>query len=179
MPPTASHDAVGGRRYHSLMQRPMNLRGRWAVPVICLALLPLAAPADIYRWKDETGQVHYGQRPPPAGADKLELEQRPATRAVPDSQAARRARQQRLLEAFAYEREQKRAAAERAARDNRRSAADCRRLQRRWRLLSHPGPVYLANDDGGRDYLSDERRAAAKTDIRPAYLRACGEEPPA
>ncbi len=37
-----------------------------------LASVSLAGAADIYRWTDDAGQMHFGDRPPP-GAERLEL----------------------------------------------------------------------------------------------------------
>ena len=102
----------------------------------------------------------------------------PAAKDAAAGSAARRARQQRVLEAYEYQRNQKKAEAARAAQARQRAAARCRELHRRWRSLSFPGPVYLSGPDGGRDYLSDEQRAAEKERMRPAYAQACGEEPP-
>lgn len=135
--------------------------------------------ADIYRWTDADGQVHYGQRAPGhADATKIDAPQggsRPP--AVDADNASRRARQQRLLDAYAYEREQKRAEAAQAAQKQRARASRCSRIKTRWRALSHPGPIFTKRADGGRDYISDEQRAARLSRLRPAYIEACGEAP--
>lgn len=145
--------------------------------VCLLALLPAAA-ADVYRWTDENGQVHYGQRPPPSGADRLELPETGAIEAGVDTEIQqRRARQQRLLDSYDYEREQKRAEQAREAEDRQQAATRCAKLQQYWRRLSYGGPVYHTGADGEREYLSDQQRAAEKAKIRPAFVRACGREP--
>jgi hypothetical protein len=146
--------------------------------LLFLAGLCLAWPAaaEVYRWTDADGQVHYGSRPPPQGAQRLEL---PAS-APPegDADAARRLeRQRRVLDDFEYQRAKKKEEAERAARQQQVDAARCRALQQRWRLLSHGGPVYFRDAGGERDYLDDERRAAEQARLRPAYVQACGREP--
>jgi len=152
-----------------------------------MTCLPLAlglclgdpAAADVYRWTDAAGQVHYSERPPPQGpALRLDL---PATGSPPaggDAHAAeRRARQQRLLEAFEYERAQQAERAARAAKQRLADAERCRALRQRWGRLSHPGPIYVGRPDGGRDYLDAAQREAEKAGMRPAYRQACGQEP--
>jgi hypothetical protein len=152
----------------------------WAACLLLTGcLLPaVVGAAEVYRWTDERGQVHYGQRPPPDGAQRLELPQSQAGTAAQDPHAAqRRARQQRLLEAYEYEREKQQAEAARVAAQQQEAATRCRELKRSWRRLSFPGPVYFTLPDGERDYLSDERRAAEKRKMLPAYTAACGAEP--
>lgn len=147
--------------------------------MIILTLLGLsAAAAEVYRWTDEHGQVHFSQRPPPGGAQTMDL---PATgtRNVPEDSelVERRQRERRLLEAYDYEREQKKARQAREASVQQKAAAQCASLQQYWRRLSFDGPVYIKREDGEREYLSDEQRAAEKARIRPAYVQACGRPP--
>ena len=164
--------------YHSRMCCKMNPWVRRLA--LATAMLAVSTPyaADVYRWSDEQGRVHYGQRPPPQGAQKMLLPDTAAGSVTADQASAqRRDRQQRLLEAFEYEREQKRAADTRAAQLREQDAAHCRDLQESWRLLSHPGPVYRTLANGERRYLSEDERAAEKADLRQAHLKTCGIEP--
>lgn len=144
-----------------------------------LLLLTPALPAEVYRWTDADGRVHYGNRPPPDTAARP-IDVPAATSSTPSAsvdESVRRERQRRLLESFRYEREQKKAGAARAEQARQRRAEQCRRLQQHWRGLSYAGPIYFRRDDGSRDYLSDEQRAARKAEIRPDYIAACGEAP--
>jgi len=146
-------------------------------PVLVLCLV-FPAAADVYRWTDADGRVHYGERPPSQGAQRMDLpDAAPAPGADDPDASARRTRQQRLLEAYEYERAQKEAEAARAERERQADADRCRALQQRWRRLSHPGPVYIGRADGGRDYLDEAQREAEKASMRPAYVQACGREP--
>jgi len=141
----------------------------WALP---------AGSAEVYRWTDEQGQVHFSQRPPPAGAEPLDLSDTAPVNSYGDSGLQqRRARERRLLESYEYERERKRAREAREAEERSVAAAKCRELADYWRRLSFPGPVYLRREGGDREYLSDERRAAERARIRPAYVRHCGRAP--
>jgi hypothetical protein len=142
---------------------------------LCLAL---PAWADVYKWTDEAGRVHYGERPPGDGAQRMQLPTRPAGPADDGlSDAQRRARQQRVLEAYGYERERKKEAQARDAARDRQRAQACEELKQRWRRLNHPGPVYFSGEDGRRRYLDDSERAAEQDRMRPAYREACGGEP--
>jgi hypothetical protein len=133
--------------------------------------------AEVYRWTDANGQVHYGERPPPEGARRLDLPPAGAAVDTDPDMAGRRDRQQRLLESYEYERTQRQADAARAAEERADDAERCRALERRWRELSHGGPVYFTGPDGSRDYLTEARRASEKEKMRPAFRRFCGREP--
>jgi hypothetical protein len=149
----------------------------------CLSILlglclSLPAAAEVYRWVDADGKVHYSGSPPPQGGQLIELPATAGSPAEPDREAAeRRARQQRMLEAYEYERGKKAAQSEQAERARRANAQRCAELRAHWRRLSFGGPVYFRRPDGSRDYLSDERRASEKGRLRPAYVAACGEAP--
>lgn len=146
--------------------------------VFILLLATGVVAAEIFRWTDDTGQVHYGERPPDDRAQRLAIpgSRSAAPGAVPD-ETQRRARQQRLLEAFEYERERKATRQAQDAEQARQRAVRCERLRRHWRRLSYAGPIYSAGEDGERRYLDDAERAAQKDRLRPAYQRACGEAP--
>ena len=146
--------------------------------IVCLCLVLPAAEAEVYRWTDANGQVHFSQRPPPGGAEPMESsDTEPVNTYGDDGLRQRQERERRLLESYEYEREQKKAREAREADARQAAAADCGKLQKYWQRLSFPGPIYIRRDDGGRDYLSDEQRAAQKARIRPAYERACGRSP--
>lgn len=54
--------------------------------LLFLVALPVAASAQVYRWKDASGRVHYSQVPPP-GADARQLAPPPPVSAAPNQDA--------------------------------------------------------------------------------------------
>jgi hypothetical protein len=146
--------------------------------VLLAWLLNSAVAAEVFRWTDASGQVHYGERPPVDDAQRIEMPASPASPAAAPSDAATRLeRQRRLLESFEYERHRR---AEQQARDERQArqrAQQCQRLRNHWRRLSYPGPVFVTGDDGERRYLDDAQREAEKARLRPAFVERCGEPP--
>ena len=145
---------------------------------VCLLMVFPAMGTDVYRWTDQNGRVHYGGRPPAAGAQRMQLpESAPAENSRGDDITRRRERERRLLESYDYERAQKKARQAREATTQRETAEQCRKLQQYWQRLSFPGPLYVTRDNGERDYLSDEQRESERARVRPAYVRACGSQP--
>jgi hypothetical protein len=130
-----------------------------------------AVAADVYRWVGEDGVIQFGQRPPPGGAERVEIS--PPPPAGSSLSADRRERQQRLLDVYAHERKRKRdaVAAEKEARQLR--AGQCADMRRYLDFLDHAGPVYFETDDGGRDYLSEAQRQAERRRVLAAGARGC------
>jgi hypothetical protein len=136
-----------------------------------LALAALPAGADgIYRWADEQGRVHFGDRPSSAQAREVHAARAPLR--DPGS-AERLDRQRRLLEAFATERREQ---AERAAQA--REEADARTTRCAWareevRGLERGGRVYELDPDGNRRYLDDAGRNDALVRAREVVAQWC------
>ena len=55
--------------------------------------------AEIYKWTDENGQIHYGERPNNPNTEKIEIK---STAPKPDAgiDSDRKEKQRKLLEAF-------------------------------------------------------------------------------
>lgn len=60
------------------MKRPL-ISARLALAAGLLAgwMLPMNAPAEIYKWTDADGETHYTQTPPPAGTESETIEGAP------------------------------------------------------------------------------------------------------
>jgi glutaredoxin len=71
---------------HHRKERRHGGAWRTAAALIGLALLVVAgaaaAQSQIYKWKDAKGQVHYGDTPPPQGAQTLQVAGQPAPAAA-------------------------------------------------------------------------------------------------
>lgn len=122
-----------------------------------LLLLPQLALSQAYRWTDESGKVHFSDKPPPDSripSEEIQVEgpspigQGPEVRAI-------RERTTRLLEAEAEAREKARQ--EQAKKEAERAVLErkCRRAEHEVRVLS--GPVKYVNEQGERYDVSEER----------------------
>jgi hypothetical protein len=133
--------------------------------VLAVALGAFVVPFDAcgrgaYRWTDEAGTVHFGDRPP-AGADQVERLVLPGPVPADPQAEGRRDRRDRLLEAWGRERADIEAAAERreAVREQRRIR--CERARREVTGLETAGRIYVREADGARSYLDDAARRDA------------------
>jgi type IV secretory pathway VirB10-like protein len=141
---------------------------------IALAVLAaaVAAQAQVYRWVDEQGKVHYGERPP-TGAKASPVQDKlaappgaPAPKAAPDASQQERDFQRRRME-----REQKAAREQQAAE---KAKQQCERERSRLAQMRTARRISAGVDDkGDRRYLSDAERADAIAGQEGAVARAC------
>lgn len=130
---------------------------------LILTMLAAGASAEVYKWVDAQGKVHYGERPP-VGQDATELHRasQPYTPPAEDVERARE-RTELLLEGQRRHREAEQEAQAREAAKAREQAQRKRRCQiarRNHRVLEVGRPVYKTNDNGERVYLEDAERQA-------------------
>lgn len=114
----------------------MNLR-----PLLLLALLPVAAGAATYKWKDANGNTHYSEVPPRKGAYET-LGSPPPPLAAPNQDAINQSMQQDIK--AAPERQQAAAA---AAQQQAQKQENCRAAVERIAWLDARQPRRLATTD--------------------------------
>ena len=149
-------------------------QSRIAIAAVTLLVLGIgsAAAGGIYRWVDDQGRVHYGDRPPADGKGVGNLPG-PAS-PTPDSGAAeRRQRRQRLLDTFATERQERQAQAARDRSQRAELRRRCTLAHNRLTDFERANLLYRQGKDGQRQYLSDADRAAAIAGLREGIARNC------
>ncbi len=140
--------------------------------VLVLTLASAFATAEVYKWVDADGNVHYGDRPPAAGVDARSMPPPPAPAEDAD-QEQRSLKQRRLLEAFEAERaERDRAEADAAAAKAQRTQK-CERARRQLAVLERANIVYTTDESGARAYMSDGERREIATNARVWIGKNC------
>ncbi len=136
-----------------------------------LALLSCGlAEAEVYKWVDENGRVHYGDRPRGDTAEELDVRSAPTTPA-PD-RSPDRAR--RMLQIFEEDRQRKKQQAAERQRVEAERAQSC--AYARARLKRYVSARYLYDTDaqGHERSLSSEQRSEAEAKARQAVDHWCG-----
>ncbi|MGE0384255.1 MAG: DUF4124 domain-containing protein [Gammaproteobacteria bacterium] len=144
---------------------PKDDRLTATLPALAGALLlycGACAGAGVYKWVDAQGKVHYGDRPGAGNAAPLSIRSgAPVDTPVPD-EAARREKRDRLLNAFAEEKAEKKAKAAEAGKKRAEGQRNCRIAQQRLRDAQDAGFLYEYDDKGERRIFSNDERAAAQ-----------------
>ena len=140
--------------------------------VLALALASAFASAEVFKWVDANGDVHYGDRPPAAGVDSRSMPPPPAPAEDADHEQ-RSLKQRRLLEAFEAERAERDRAETQAAAARAERAQKCERARRQLAGLERANIVYTTDESGARAYMSDGERRQATANARIWIDRNC------
>ena len=168
----------------------------WRVLLALFLLAPLQPSAQIYRWVDDDGNVHFSDKQPGgANGDRTETVELdvPEVR-EPDAGELRRRKLLRDAETeFNYRRDREsqiaRSADMAASRTHPGDVADrlCEQARIRYGVLSESMPVYWTTDkalrpawandtyQGPRAYVSDDDRPALKKSVREAMQQHCAQ----
>lgn len=153
------------------MGRMTLLRMTWLL--LPCAAASLAANAEIYRWTDAEGRVHFGDRAPATGAAVQSIEA-PAGSATPDPELQRhRERSRKLLEVWDAERRERSAAAAAAAIETGERERACAQL--RAELERSRQAAYLVRESaaGAREILDSGERERYERDLADALAAHC------
>ncbi len=147
---------------------------------LALCVLVLPAWADLYKWTDENGKVHYSDQPPTGDVRKEESLKQPRSAAASEAPTAAAAgkpktaaeqdmefRKRRVEAAEAEAKAQKEAeAADEKKRNCQRATAQVASLERGGRL-TRPGP------NGEQNYMTDQEIAKEVVNARKAADSWC------
>jgi hypothetical protein len=136
--------------------------------LLCLLLLPGLAAAEIYRWTDANGQVHFGQRPVAAGAEKVEVKPQ-----VVERDQLTREREERTNRFYDARREEQAQASAVAAENQVRRAEECRELRNSLASIPEGRSYYRNEADGQRSYYSDEQLDTARQQLQNRVSERC------
>lgn len=145
-----------------------------AISLLVLLGLPLAAAAEMYRWVDSNGQVHYSDSPPPAGAKSTRTIVTP-----PAAPAAAPAKSKTWQEKDLEFRQRQAAEAEAQAKKDKESAdakqkkANCEAARRNLQTLESGQRVATTNAQGEREFMDDTARQKAIEEARRAVNSWC------
>lgn len=142
------------------------------VAILVLVLLSDQAFAGVYKWTDETGQVHYGERPPETPADVNEI----TVEGTPPSAANA---EERLLQ---YQKEWGEAMEDRVKRKREQARTEkkkevqkknCTTAKSRLSFYSRQHRIFHTGEDGEREYVNDQQRAAAREQAQNLVNKWC------
>ena len=132
------------------------------VVTLCLTFsiiaLSLTSPAhaEVYKWKDEDGNIIYGDTPPSSQAKKIKIRKGPANT---EDHQRRMEKRQRLLDVMQEERDEKNALKQKEQEEKARREAECQRLIAELQQMRNASFLYEETGDPfNPKVLSDEQR---------------------
>ena len=148
----------------------------------CVLLLwSVTAAAGVYKWVDDQGRVHYGDRPHGQQAEQVDVKPAPASAPSstpgPGEQATsdedRQNKQQRLLDAYATERARKKAELEKKKSDRAEKKRKCTVAKDNLKRMKQAGRMFAYDKEGKRQYYSDDERSASLTQYQKQISKHC------
>lgn len=125
------------------------------------------AQAEVYRWTDANGRVHFSQTP---AAGSVQVEVKPQ---VMQRDAATTEREARTERFFAARREEQQQASAATREQQSKQAQDCQRLRDGQAQLGQGGTFYKDDGKGGRVYYSDKEIDAARRQLSAQVAERC------
>lgn len=146
-------------------------RSDWIALAVLLSVMGLpVADAQVYRWVDEDGKVHYSDTPPNEDAERLPIETRPTdVEAVLEARIERRHRLGELEKDRAHEAETE----EELAAYTAKRTASCRQARERVASIESARRLSGVDEDGNRIQYDDEQRARALAEARRQVADWC------
>lgn len=150
---------------------------------VCLGLVAgAAAHADVYRWVDARGEVHYSDRWVP-GSERIKVDRSRVSvdRAAADSSTRPSADQSPLRASNERVREQlSQASAADAVRDDlaKKRGEQCEQAQERYRKSIEARRIFRKGASGEREYLTDAEADEYRLAARREMDEACGAATP-
>ncbi|MGB5729597.1 MAG: DUF4124 domain-containing protein [Thiogranum sp.] len=130
----------------------------------------LSVHAEVYRWVDEKGQVHFGDQAREASTRAIKPHSSPPTHG---NQQQRMQKTRKLLNAYQIERQQAREQKAKQKEQAEKRKKDCIQARDNLRNYTNYGNIYNLGEDGKREYLSEQERAALVQRSRETVARLC------
>jgi len=135
--------------------------------VLCL-FIPCTTFGGIYKWVDDQGQTHYGERPTVQSSEKIVIPKRTIT---PKAQTTEKQRLENVKK-WVNVRQQERETAKQEKAERKKK---CDKLRRELKDIEQDGIAwYQLNEAGEREYYSDEEIDAGKSKMRGIIKKNCG-----
>ena len=130
---------------------------------------PLFVSADIQKWVDSNGQVHYGEQPPEG--TRLETIDTSGSNVIDTSDMRRRAKA--LDKQFESRRQYEKRQRQAQEKQQKKDAVYCQRAKQRLGIYRQKVPVFTTKADGSRDYVDDEERRQVIASLKRKIRRYC------
>ena len=139
--------------------------------ITSLLFFSAVANADIYKWTDKNGNVHYGDKPT-TSSEQLNISEEKSTSST-SSDETREERRQRITDAMTddrMERDKKKAEAKKKKADKNRLCVQSKDRLKNYKKASR---LYNLDKEGNRNTLSDESRKKATSDLEKEIRKNC------
>ena len=143
--------------------------------LIISVLYVVSAQAEVYKWVDEKGRVHYGDKPT-VGSQPVEVKQHEARdkpAATGEDELTRDEKRQRVSDMLEEDRLAKNKEREKEKRERERKKRECNRLKDHQRHVERASRLYKLDKDGNRVFMPNDQREKSQQKLRKRIKKAC------
>lgn len=140
--------------------------------MIGVSLLGQQLQAEVYKWVDDQGRVHFSDRPVDTDSTAVKIKEGDAPR-VPAGQEERQQKMQRMLDVYAEERAEKQEAMQKQKAEGQRRKQNCVQAKDRYNSHLRASGIYNLGNEGKREYLSEAERAQHMKRLKAEIARWC------
>jgi len=138
----------------------------------CSLLLPHAVNSEIYKWVDESGKVHFGDKPGNMDAEKVEIKN---NHNDDNNYKERLKKQKRMLEIYQEERHEKNQTRAKIKEEKKKRVANCLLAKKQLREINDASFLYEESDDPSNPrILSNEQRLNETKKAEETVKKWCG-----
>jgi hypothetical protein len=138
-------------------------------------LAATASSAEIYKWVDEQGKVHYGDTPVDQSSTQMNITQPEADKKIssqPDP-TSRDERRRKLAEAMQEDRLKKQEQKQKARDEKEKLNSQCVHAKDALKNYETAGRLYNLDKDGNRVFMSDAEKEATTENLRAQIKKHC------
>lgn len=139
--------------------------------LVITVFLALPAQAEIYKWLDEKGNVHYGDKPV-ANSEQIVIPEQTNVQSRPGKEE-REERRKRLLEAFAEDRADKKEQQAKQQKQKQKLNRQCVIARDKLKTYQKSRRLYDLDEQGERMILSDNARQQAVAQLAADINKYC------
>ena len=135
--------------------------------------------AGIYKWTDEKGNVHFGDRPNNAAAKELsvnsELSNKSVKRTTPveSDEFTREEKRRRITDAMSEDREERKRQKKNDSIKRKNKQIQCARMKDKLRRVNRAAGLYNLDKDGNRVFVSHEDKNKSANNLKKAIAKQC------
>lgn len=150
----------------------MYLNKFYSFSFLLITLSAATVHAEVYKWVDENGKLHFSDRPRDARAEQVELAPVPFI-SLPGKPHEHWNKQQRALKMYEDDRKNKLKEAAKNEKIEQENKTRCAKLKRLRGRYDRSRLLYEKNKDGTKRYLSEAERKKEEADLNKALRRYC------
>ncbi len=132
--------------------------------------------AEVYKWTDENGKIHYSDKPLDTKSQKVQIKNQPSKEQVLEAKRRQRSiitHQRKVQEIANDEAKDKKRMADKLDAEEKKRLAFCANATSQIRLMGRGHVTYTKSEDGSRTYLSDKDKNESIAKLKEEMKKRC------